>query len=838
MKLKLLKKLMIICMSFSLSVSMVPASVLAAGKDSSEGDTQAVQVISSDTESESANTETETKNQETKHHKDKETEIKGGFVPESESQAVIESEAVITEQASQTEGEAGQKKGAVGKKTRDIANKDGCDIIDGVLTVTGNEATIVMNNGESVSEVRVDAGKTLHVYLLGTETNTIDKITGEGTVILEKGGSEGTEVSNGKLSVSGEISVANLTVNGGTLLGSAEITSTNIVYTQGAIACKVKSGSTVKSSSGSAKELKKLTLSVGKADVPCVVSGITVGGSVKGESIVWSDADGKVTVYVDNLATAKCIVQTYETKIENKSDLTITTENWTYASGNMEVEDTATSSVTVGGDVTSTYGEETLSNKTIVKVTDKNDYITSVKMNAKNYDSSMDDALKVESVSDGLGGYKITKNNKYQIPTTEEYKISKVTVKDKLGYEHTLSGTVNYTVEKKVLTPSVVPAKSSTTSQSKITKTYDGTTEAADACKLSGFVNTETQDANEISKAVAAGGSVGAYFKTATYTYDSSDVATASKVTVTLEFKEGSDLDKKYTIEPLDISAEITKAPLTEKLMKSLGITLTKPEVTERHYQYLKYKTVAGQEYAYSEKAKDDEWKLAKKASTITYVNEVDGEEQDLKAGTSYKIYTRIPESDNYLASDPVSVSVKTLRAPQEAKESDVKFTGVTDNSTQKLNTALTFTATGSTYVDDKNYKPSADDEKYVPYSWKLTDTTTWKGDKSTQTFTMTPTQAGTYTIVATFRKYVYDGKKWVYSEGDDVKKSITFKANESGTSSSTSGSGSSSSSSSGSTNTAAKTGDTTPVVPVAAALVVSGAALALTLKKRKKEEK
>ena len=49
----------------------------------------------------------------------------------------------------------------------------------------------------------------------------------------------------------------------------------------------------------------------------------------------------------------------------------------------------------------------------------------------------------------------------------------------------------------------------------------------------------------KFSKAVAAGGSVGAYFKTATYTYDSSDVATASKVTVTLEFKEGSDLDQK-----------------------------------------------------------------------------------------------------------------------------------------------------------------------------------------------------------------------------------------------------------------------------------------------------
>ena len=51
-------------------------------------------------------------------------------------------------------------------------------------------------------------------------------------------------------------------------------------------------------------------------------------------------------------------------------------------------------------------------------------------------------------------------------------------------------------------------------------------------------------------------------------------------------------------------------------------------------------------------------------------------------------------------------------------------------------------------------------------------------------------------------------------------------------------GSEGSNGSSSGSTNTAAKTGDTTPVVPAVAALVVSGAALALTLKKRKKEEK
>ena len=89
----------------------------------------------------------------------------------------------------------------------------------------------------------------------------------------------------------------------------------------------------------------------------------------------------------------------------------------------------------------------------------------------------------------------------------------------------------------------------------------------------------------------------------ATFVYDHADVATAKNIKA--EVTLSGDPAERYTVASVnDISAEITKAPLTEKLMKSLGITLTKPEVTERHYQYLKYKTVAGQEYAYSEKAK------------------------------------------------------------------------------------------------------------------------------------------------------------------------------------------------------------------------------------------
>lgn len=828
MKLKLLKKLMIICMSFSLSVSMVPASVLAAGKDSSEGDTQAVQVISSDTESESANTETETKhqetkNQETKHHKDKETEIKGGFVPESESQAVIESEAVITEQTPQTEGEAGQKKGAVGKKVKTAGKitPNGTPNVDyknenGKYTILENKAvTLTLSDGASLGEVIVKSGATLTIVLKGTTTNTIGTISGEGKVQFAK-------ISNGKANLKGSIDVAETTVEGGTLFGSGTIKSTQVFLNGGSIACKVTND--VKSGD---LTLKASEFTVEK-DAVCTIDNVQLNGAdvSMDANMVWSDSNGKAVVYFQPASTVAFSIKavTFTSSEETADSITAKEQNYTYEDGNLKKGKSATAyTVKVGADLTTTYGEK-LENVDIITVSAAKDYTPEVSL--RDYDEAMDSSLELK---DGTAkGYKVTKKNIKEKPDEKSFSLNEVLVTDTFGYDHILSGTVNYKIEKKELTPLISVNKTSTTSKNKATKVYDGTTDVPDdTCTLSGFSGIVDGDKASDVLAVAK----------ATFVYDHADVATAKNIKA--EVTLSGDPAECYTVASVnDISAEITKAPLTEKLMKSLGITLTKPEVTERHYQYLKYKTVAGQEYAYSEKAKDDEWKLAKKASTITYVNEVDGEEQDLKAGTSYKIYTRIPESDNYLASDPVSVSVKTLRAPQEAKESDVKFTGVTDNSTQKLNTALTFTATGSTYVDDKNYKPSADDEKYVPYSWKLTDTTTWKGDKSTQTFTMTPTQAGTYTIVATFRKYVYDGKKWVYSEGDDVKKSITFKANESGTSSSTSGSGSSSSSSSGSTNTAAKTGDTTPVVPVAAALVVSGAALALTLKKRKKEEK
>lgn len=815
MKLKLLKKLMIVCMTFSLSLTMVPAAALASGKDSSGA--ESVQVIPDDTEADHKNTE-----KETKHHK--ETEVKSGFVPETETEtpAVPETYAPETQQTTVAETEAVPQMNASGKQTR-AAGKINVTpgtytLENGVYKITA-DATMTLNEGASVNAIEIADKVTLTIVTKGTKDNSIGSIRGAGSVKFAKS-------SNGKINIKGSVETAAVAVEGGTLHGSGTIgttdVNTGISLSGGSIACNIKPGVSVKNGSVACQRIEFKV----ESNAVCKITDVLLDSNDSGaeENTIWSDSNGKAVVYLPAASTVSFSIKavTFDTQ---ENTLTAKEQNYTYEDGEVKKGKSSVAySVKAGADLKTTYGEK-LENEDVITVTSAKDYTPEVSL--ADYDEALESSLELK---DGTTkGYKVTKKNVKEEPGTQTFELNEVKVTDTLGFEHILSGTVTYTVEKKELTPIITVNKTSTTSKNKATKVYDGTTDVpADTCTLTNFSGIVDGDKVSDIKAVAK----------ATFVYDHADVATAKNIKA--EVTLSGDPAKRYTVASVDdISAEITKAPLTEDLMKTLGITLTKPEVTERHYEYLKYKTVTGQEYAYSEKAKDEEWTLAKKEETITYVNEVDGEEQDLKAGTSYKIYTRIPESDNYLASDPVYTSVKTLRAPQEAKESDPKLTGVTADSTQKLDTTLTFTATGSTYVDEKDYKPSLDDEKYVPYSWKLTDTTTWKGQKSTQKFTLKPTKAGTYTVVATFRKYVYDGEKWVRDEDGDVKKSLTFKANATGTSSS-SGSGSSGTGTGSTvkTATAAKTGDTTPVVPAVAALVVSGAALALTLKKRKKEEK
>ena len=437
MKLKLLKKLMIICMSFSLSVSMVPASVLAAGKDSSEGDTQAVQVISSDTESESANTETETKNQETKHHKDKETEIKGGFVPESESQAVIESEAVITEQTPQTESETGQKKGAVGKKVKTAGKitPNGTPNVDyknenGKYTILEDKAvTLTLSDGASLGEVIVKSGATLTIVLKGTTTNIIGTISGEGKVQFAK-------TSNGKANLKGSIDVAETTVEGGTLFGSGTIKSTQVSLNGGSIACKVTND--VKSGD---LTLKASEFTVEK-DAVCTIDNVQLNGAdvSMDANTVWSDSNGKAVVYFQPASTVAFSIKavTFTSSEETTDSITAKEQNYTYEDGNLKKGKSATAyTVKVGADLTTTYGEK-LENVDIITVSAAKDYTPEVSL--RDYDEAMDSSLELK---DGTAkGYKVTKKNIKEKPDEKSFSLNEVLVTDTFGYDHILSGTV------------------------------------------------------------------------------------------------------------------------------------------------------------------------------------------------------------------------------------------------------------------------------------------------------------------------------------------------------------------------------------------------------------
>ena len=799
MKLKLLKNLMIICMSFGLAVTSVPASVLAAGDTTVETYSEEV------TEVHQSSTETE---KETKHQS--ETEVRSGFIPEIEA---VQTEAQVQEIVPETEGATGKVVRSGGRNPITVG-EEGKDyeIDENGKYIINKDCTMTLKDGDSLGDITVNSGATLSIYMKGTKENSITNIDGTGKVVFCKTktvvneGNQVKMVSNGKVSLKGNISVAELTMEGGTLFGTGIVQSPKVVVKGGSLACNVSESSEIRNSSE--KELKKITVSVEKNSA-CVL------GDDK-DNIVWSDKDGKLVLYfATNTPVAFQTDAITFSVSEDGSSITAKKQAYIYEDSELKKGQSATLYMVKAGAILETVYGEKMENVDIISVTGANSGYLS-KVDLPGFDETK---LELKARTSETQGYKVTKSEIKAEPGEYTYDLSTVTVTDVFEFEHKLSGTVTLKIEKKELTPTITINKASTTSKNKATKVYDGTTDVPeDTCELTGFTNVVDGDKAADILAVA----------TASYVYDHADVATAKKITATVTLK--GDWAKKYTVASVEKSAEITKAPCPEELTKKL----VKPTLEERHYEWFSYKTTAGQEYAYSEKAKDDEWKLSKNAETITYINEVDGEEVALKAGTSYKVYTRIPESDNYLASDPVSVSFKTLRAPKEAKESDVKLTGVTDNSTQKLDTALEFTATGSTYVDEKDYEPSLDDEKYVPYSWKLTETTTWKNQKSTQKFTVKPTKAGTYTIVATFRKYVYNGEEWERDEDGDVKKSITFKANSTGTSTSGS-SGSSSGSTVKSSTTAAKTGDTTPLIPVAAAFVLSGAAIAAVMKKRKK---
>ena len=434
MKLKLLKKLMIVCMTFSLSLTMVPAAALASGKDSSGA--ESVQVIPDDTEADHKNTE-----KETKHHK--ETEVKCVFVPETETEtpAVPETYAPETQQTTVAETEAVPQMNASGKQTR-AAGKINVTpgtytLENGVYKITA-DATMTLNEGASVNAIEIADKVTLTIVTKGTKDNSIGSIRGAGSVKFAKS-------SNGKINIKGSVETAAVAVEGGTLHGSGTIgttdVNTGISLSGGSIACNIKPGVSVKNGSVACQRIEFKV----ESNAVCKITDVLLDSNDSGaeENTIWSDSNGKAVVYLPAASTVSFSIKavTFDTQ---ENTLTAKEQNYTYEDGEVKKGKSSVAySVKAGADLKTTYGEK-LENEDVITVTSAKDYTPEVSL--ADYDEALESSLELK---DGTTkGYKVTKKNVKEEPGTQTFELNEVKVTDTLGFEHILSGTVTYTVEK------------------------------------------------------------------------------------------------------------------------------------------------------------------------------------------------------------------------------------------------------------------------------------------------------------------------------------------------------------------------------------------------------
>lgn len=137
----------------------------------------------------------------------------------------------------------------------------------------------------------------------------------------------------------------------------------------------------------------------------------------------------------------------------------------------------------------------------------------------------------------------------------------------------------------------------------------------------------------------------------------------------------------------------------------------------------------------------------------------------------------------------------------------------LTEGGQYNLNTRITFSASGAAMA---NTEPIGGDVRYVPLSWNIQGTPGTFMDNFTGAFSIS--KAGTYTVTVVFQKQIYESDTWKSTDITDTK-SVTFtvgtlvQGNLAGTADSI--------------RINPQTGDSTPIIPLAIALV---AALAISI--------
>lgn len=332
-----------------------------------------------------------------------------------------------------------------------------------------------------------------------------------------------------------------------------------------------------------------------------------------------------------------------------------------------------------------------------------------------------------------------------------------------------------------------------------------------------------------------------------TYKFNSANVKEATSVTVSnLELTDTWAKNYELAANELEVAVKnkITKAPNkhTKADLKTPSVTTVysnakgvwQPQLT----------TYKGQEYLFfgsshteltTKEKKSENWKFGDKATVKNRLVTISG---GLKSGATYTVWTRFAGDDNHEPSDGEVMTYTTFTAGQNSSGSTTdangnKINGLTEGTTYKTGSRLAFGAVGAGM---SNTSPKTGDERYLPVSWKVSEEHTWSSAPYEAAFTIN--QAGSYTLQVTFRKQTYTNGAWTNTSTTTVSK-VNFKmastgangtgyttSSGTGTSGTASGTGSTSATNKSVTSTAAKTGDDSPVIPMAVIFLASAVVL------------
>ena len=173
-----------------------------------------------------------------------------------------------------------------------------------------------------------------------------------------------------------------------------------------------------------------------------------------------------------------------------------------------------------------------------------------------------------------------------------------------------------------------------------------------------------------------------------------------------------------------------------------------------------------------------------------------------------------------------VSVTVNGYTG-SKAKESDNKITGIDANGKYDTNSKITFTAVGAGM---NNESPKKGDTRFLPASWKITETRTWDAAPYTATFRVS--KPGQYTLKVTFAEQKYDGSKWS-DIGSSTESQVTFTVSQAAALTATP----SPAVTGANKKSAVQTGDSTPIMTFVIILVIAAVCIGGVLVYRKKKK-